>query len=264
VSAADSQPAAVAPSAFPLVDPARWLLEVVSVASLTPGVTRVRAHLLPANGTVGPFAYAPGQDLTVSLPAPSGSTVSRRYTVDAYDAASGLVELAVVAHGDGPGARWLAGAAAGQRVEAVGPRGKITLAAGVSTHLFVGDEASFAAVRAIAAAVPAGGRALVLADVAGSDEHRAIAVGDDVALDLRWVHRGDAPAESPTRVLDVLDELDLPMTDTHAYVFGEAHVVAAAARALAARRLDASRISAKPYWRAGRPNADRGEPDREL
>jgi NADPH-dependent ferric siderophore reductase len=47
------------------------------------------------------------------------------------------------------------------------------------------------------------------------------------------------------------------------YLGGEHKVVNELRRLLIERGVDADRISAKPYWRLGRANADHGEPPRE-
>ena len=49
----------------------------------------------------------------------------RRYTMRRLGRRAGTVELWVTTATDGPGARWASGAATGDHVEAVGPRGKI-------------------------------------------------------------------------------------------------------------------------------------------
>lgn len=247
--------------AYELPEPVPLELRVLEVRPATPTVTTVRAAVHKREGD-GPISHAPGQDVTVTLPGAGAGPVRRRYTIAAYDPLSEVLELEVVAHGDGPGARWLASAVPGSLVEAIGPRGKITVVAGVSTHVFVGDEASFAAVAAMAGAVPAGGRVVVLADVADASERRPLAARPGVALDLRWLERDGAPAEAPGRVEAALAGLELDESSSHAYVLGEFHVVAAA-RAQLVERLGSANVSSKPYWRAGRPNAERGEPDRE-
>jgi NADPH-dependent ferric siderophore reductase len=256
---------------FPIPEPSRWALEVVGIAPVTPSVLRLRLAarpVAPAGSEAMPplegaeLVYAPGQDLALSLPGPGDATINRRYTISDYDSSTSVVELEVVTHGDGPGARWITKTRVGDRVEAFGPRGKITVVEGASTHLFVGDEASFAAIAAIVRALLPSARAIVLADVADEQEHRRIEVPPEVVVEKHWLHRDGAPAESPERVLEALAAVELDPAESHAYVFGEFHVVSAARRQLG-ERLGAARTSPKPYWRAGRPNAGHGEPVRD-
>ena len=47
-----------------------------------------------------------------------------------------MVDLDVVVHGDGPGARWAATTRPGDHIEAIGPRGKVALVEGAAWHLF--------------------------------------------------------------------------------------------------------------------------------
>ena len=105
----------------PLAGTHRWAFEVAEVVALTPRLRRLRltaAHL-------DLLAPAPGQDLMLRMPDGDGGTINRRYSIRAHDPVVALVDVDVVLHGDGPGARWAAGAAVGDVVEAVGPRGKV-------------------------------------------------------------------------------------------------------------------------------------------
>jgi NADPH-dependent ferric siderophore reductase len=254
---------------FPIVEASRWVLEVLDVSSVTPNVRRLGLRVGAASpdaddGAGGSrLAHAPGQDLSLSLPGPGASAINRRYTISRFDPVASVVELEVVVHGDGPGARWGGSARPGDRIEAFGPRGKITVVDGVTTHLFVGDEASLPAIAAMLRVLGPSARAVVLADVADETEHRELTSAPGVALELRWLDRGDAPPEEPDRVLAALATVPLVPAESHAYVFGEFHVVSAARRLLA-DRLDGTRISPKPYWRAGRANASHGEPERDI
>ena len=111
-------------------------LEVVEAAELGLHMRRIRL------GGVGleDFAYEPGQDVMLVL---SGGErpLSRRYTIRSYDPADRTLELYIVAHGiHGPGAEWAASTEPGDRINGVGPRGKIYLDPTADWHLFLGDE----------------------------------------------------------------------------------------------------------------------------
>ena len=130
-------------------------LEVVRVADLRP---RMRQLVLTANG-LQDFTHEPGQDVMLVL---SGGerALSRRYTIRAYDPRARTIELNIVAHGiHGPGAEWAASTKPGERVNGVGPRGKIYLDRDADWHLFLGDEtgapASLCMLEGLAAEVPA-------------------------------------------------------------------------------------------------------------
>src|SRR5436305_1388806 len=99
---------------------------------------RMRCIRLTADN-LGDFTYEPGQDVMLVL---SGGErpLSRRYTIRDFDQRSSTLELNIVAHGvHGPGAKWAASTAPGDRVNGVGPRGKIFLNPAADWHLFLGD-----------------------------------------------------------------------------------------------------------------------------
>ncbi|HEY2791092.1 MAG TPA: siderophore-interacting protein, partial [Micromonosporaceae bacterium] len=95
------------------------------------------------------FAYAPGQDLMILTDTSGGRIIRRRYTIRRSDAVELTVDLQVVTDTGGPGARWARGLAVGDPVEAVGPRGKITIAGGVDRHVFFGDDVAVPAIAAM-------------------------------------------------------------------------------------------------------------------
>jgi NADPH-dependent ferric siderophore reductase len=218
-------------------------------------------RLLFSGPELGDFAHDPGQDLMFELPTAGEGTVRRRYTVRSHDPTSGVLTVDVVLHGDGPGARWAAGARTGDQVVAIGPRGKITVVPGAPWHLFAGDESFVPAAFAMAEAVPDGATALLVIEVDGPEDHQPL---DAPALEhILWVHRGGAPPESGAGLLAAVDGLALPAGPGHVYLGGEMGVVARLRRLLAGRGLEPARLSPKPYWRAGVANAPHGEPGRD-
>ena len=228
-------------------------LEVVEAAPLSPAIRRIR---LRADG-LGSMSYQPGQDLMISVARLEGRVVRRRYTIRELDRTAGTVTIDVVLHGDGPGARWAGRAASGDRLEAIGPRGKVVVDPGADWHLFVGDESFTPAAWAMSASVePSRATSILEAapeDIAGSDW--------PTDGDVRWVTRpASRPVADGTGLLAALDAWSPPIGRGHVYVGGEARVVGALRQSLLARGLDGDRLSAKAYWRAGAANADHGEP----
>ncbi len=71
------------------------------------------------------FGYMPGQDVMLLVAAEGRKPVRRRYTIRRFDAAARPLTLDVVLHGDGPGERWVRAARPGDRIEGIGPRGKV-------------------------------------------------------------------------------------------------------------------------------------------
>src|SRR5689334_13234051 len=115
---------------FPIVEPRPLTMTFADRVEITPLVLRVA---LTGDDLRG-FTCAPGQALMPTIPADAG-TVNRRYTVRFADGDAGRVELDIVVHDDGPGARWATEAPLGSVITALGPRGKVVPAADVAWHL---------------------------------------------------------------------------------------------------------------------------------
>ncbi len=165
-------------------------------------------------------------------------------------------------HGDGPGARWATDAPLGSSIAAVGPRGKVVPATDADWHLFVCDESGWAATAAMVESLPAGVRAVIVADLAGEDEQQALEAVADVYIS--WCNRdGVAPGRSE-QVLAALDALTLPEGRGHAYLSAELAVVRTVSDWLTAHGFASDDIAPKAYWRAGRANAPHGEPLRDA
>ena len=238
----------------PFAGASLWQLEVVDGRMLTPRMRRIDF----TGPNLGDLAYLPGQDLMLRIPVEDG-TINRRYTIRSHDPVRAVLTIDAVVHGDGQGSRWLTAAAAGDRLDAIGPRGKVHLAEGVAWHLFAGDESALPAMLAMAEAAPAGAEAIVLAEVADEGDELTAA---GHSIDVRWLHRGGVePGRSPI-LTEALADVTLPDGPGHAYLAGEARAVAAMRGALLARGVPAESISAKAYWSHGRSNASHGEPER--
>jgi NADPH-dependent ferric siderophore reductase len=208
------------------------------------------------------FSYLPGQDLMLAVPSGTAS-FRRRYTIRSFDPAAPSVDIDVVLHGDGPAATWAASVQPGGRIEAIGPRGKVTVDPAADWHLFAGDDSAVPASLAMAESLPDPDRALVVLEVDGPDDQQQVQAIGGREIPVRWLHRAGADPASAEHLVGALDLIDLPSGGYgHAYLAGELGVVAAMRTALLGRGLTPEQISAKPYWRTGRANAAHGEPER--
>jgi NADPH-dependent ferric siderophore reductase len=229
-------------------------LQVVAVEDLGRSYRRIRL----GGSRVAELNHRPGQDLTFTVPA--DPPVRRRYSIRRTDRASGLVDIEVVCHGDGPGSRWAAAARPGDRVEAVGPRGKIFVDADASVHVFVGDESYLPAASAMVESLTSRDRAVMVIDC---DPPIDLPILTDARFDgPLWVHR-NVGGTSAAALIDAVETLDLAGPDVHVYAGGERLAVQAVREAVLASGLAGDRVDAKAYWRADRPNAERGEPDKD-
>jgi NADPH-dependent ferric siderophore reductase len=242
----------------PLADTTRLDFEVVDSARLTPHMQRLRL----TTPQLDRFGYLPGQDVMLLVAAEGDRPVRRRYTIRQLDAAARLLTLDIVLHGDGPGERWVRSARPGDRIEGIGPRGKITTSATADWHLFMGDESALPAIFAMTEALPPDRPAtLVLEIPEEGDEQDPAATG---TIHISWLHRLGAPAGDPSALAAEAAEIELPPGRGQAYVFGEATVVSRLREILAGRGLGQDQISPKAYWGRGRANASHGEPARDA
>lgn len=251
------------PVAFPL--PPRLLsipgvqpleLEIADVLDIGRRMRRIRLR----GAGLADFACQPGQDVMLVLGGTPDRPLSRRYSIRGLDRGSQAVELNIVTHGiNGPGARWAANASPGERVDGVGPRGKVFVNPHADWHLFLGDESAAAANLNMLESLPSAVQGVAYLEVGShADELPMAAAG---AQEVRWLHRGEGPAATSARLVEAMTAAVLPPGRGHVYIAGEVQVVAEVQRAALARGLAPDQVSAKAYWGRGQANADRGEPD---
>lgn len=230
-------------------------LEVAEVGDLGPRMRRV-----VLKGNLDEFSYQAGQDVMLVLGGTLERPLSRRYTIRSFAGVNKLLELNVVAHGiHGIGAQWAAGAQPGDKVNGVGPRGKIFLNSEADWHLFLGDESAASAFLAMLEALPRATPGVAYLEVPTAEDRLATGTAHDV----RWLYRGEEAAWQSTGLLEAISGSDLPAGRGHVYIAGEVQVVGAVQRAALGRGLAMEQLSPKAYWGRGKANANNGEPERE-
>jgi NADPH-dependent ferric siderophore reductase len=241
----------------PLASTTRLNLSVVDSARLTPHMQRLRLTAPELDS----FEYLPGQDVMLLVAAEGNRPVRRRYTIRELDAAARLLTLDIVLHGDGPGERWVRSARPGDRIEGIGPRGKITTSAGADWHLFLGDESALPAIFVMAETLPADSLATLVLEIPEEGDEQELSSA--AATRISWLHRLGDPAGDPAALAAEAAEVELPPGRGHAYLFGEAKVVSRLRDILTERGLSQDQMSPKAYWGRGRANASHGEPARD-
>jgi len=242
----------------PLASTTRLDLQVIDSARLTPHMQRLSLTAPQLDG----FGYLPGQDVMLLVAAEGSRPVRRRYTIRELDPSERLLTLDIVLHGDGPGERWVRSARPGDKIEGIGPRGKITTSATADWHLFVGDESALPATFVMAEALPAGSSATLILEVPEEgDEQELLGAA---STRISWLHRLGTPAGDPAALAAEAAEVELPPGRGHAYLLGEARVVSRLREVLAERGLGQDQMSPKAYWGRGRATASHGEPARDT
>lgn len=242
----------------PLAGTTKLHFEVASTASLTPHMQRIELTAAELDG----FRYAAGQDVMLLVAADGRKPVRRRYTIRYLDAAARILTIDVVLHGDGPGERWVRSARPGDRIEGIGPRGKIFPNPAADWHLFMGDEAALPAILAMTESLPGDADAALVLEIPEADDEQEVLAA--ARTRVSWLHRLGRPAGNPAALAAEAAEVELPPGSGHAYLLGEATVVLALREVLASRGLPPEQMSPKAYWGRGRANAGHGEPARDA
>lgn len=226
---------------------------IEEIEQITSRMRRVRI----AGERLRSVPWLPGQHVRVNVTPPRQwlrhpGDARRTYSVWQLDRTRGTLDLCILDHGDGPGARWSRAARPGQPVTLSRPEGRLTLRES-PYHLFVGDETAAVAFAAMLRAIPPQTPGYgVLATDAPEGE-----VPLPPGHQLSWVHRGDADPADPGALLEAVRTLDLPVEPGTAYLAGEARTCQAVREHLVrARGWNRRQIVVKPFWAPGRRGMD--------
>lgn len=173
----------------------------------------------------------------------------RNFTVRGFDAAEGTLDVEFFLHGDGGrAAGWGLQAGVGDRVGFAGPRTHWIPDPEAEWSLLLADETGLPALLAIAESLPAGQRAIALAEVGDERERREVECA--AAVEWHWCLRGERPPGTTTLLLEALRELELPAAPGQAWGGGESLAMRDLRRHLAAECLAlAGRLKLLGYWR---------------
>jgi NADPH-dependent ferric siderophore reductase len=218
------------------------------VTDVRPVAARMRRITLAVPG----LAWVPGQQVRVcvgNIAAPASWLDGLRRTYSVWDYDGALLQLCVLDHGDGPGARWARSVQAGDEVLLSPPEGALVIRP-AAHHLLVGEETAAVAFGPLLRAL-------------GEQPWRAVvevdARGDRLPLpdEVSWHYRAGAPAASSAALVAAVRELDLPAEPGSAYIAGEARTVQAIGQHLIRERGWPRRaIRAKPFWTPGKTGLD--------
>ncbi|WP_028081075.1 siderophore-interacting protein [Solimonas soli] len=240
-------------------------LEVRKVERLRPHLQRVTVGGAALAGFASPGfddhvkLFFPAADGVLNLPAlgPDGPRYAdgprpeaRDYTPRHYDAATQTLQIDFALHDTGPATRWAEQARRGQPLGVGGPRGSVLVPTGFDWHLLIGDDTALPAIARRLAELPAGSRAVVIAEVDGPDDELSFETRADLALS--WVHRCGSPAGDPQRLAEALRRRPLPRGDYFAWVAAESGVARALrAQLLAEHGAQPPWLKAAAYWKRG-------------
>jgi NADPH-dependent ferric siderophore reductase len=178
------------------------------------------------------------------------NTISRDFTPRRHDAAANILEIDFALHDAGPATRWAAQTKPGDTLNVGGPRGSFIIPMDFDWHLLVGDETALPAISRRLAELPAGARAVVLAEVDGAGEELKFDSQADVTV--TWAHRNGGAAGASDALAKTLAVLKLPSGDYYAWVACESLIAKALRRQLITdHRANPKWMRAAGYWRRG-------------
>ncbi|MGP4021371.1 siderophore-interacting protein [Saccharopolyspora sp. 5N708] len=183
-------------------------------------------------------------------PEPPERPTMRTYTVRRYDEARGELDVDFVLHGEhGVAANWARGARPGDHLGVMGPGGKTCRAA--DWYLLVGDATALPAIATIVEGLPPTARGQVFVEIGAAADQQHVESPPD--LRWTWLHRDGATAGRSRRLIDAVQQLEMPSgVDVSAWVAGESTVVRGIRRHLRTDRgMDAQSVLAIGYWKYG-------------
>lgn len=210
---------------------------------------------LPKPGQATPLLPVTDEWWTELLEVPAADRpVLRNYTVRAWRADAGELDIDMVLHGEsGPASRWAGAARVGDVVGILEQHAPYELPADAPWQLLAADETALPAIGAILETVPPGIPTTVLVEVPGIADVQPLALPPHVSV--TWLPRGQAAAGS--LLVDAVRGADLPESQGYAWVAGESSVVTTIRRHLVNdRKLRKERIYFCGYWRRDRPAYD--------
>lgn len=181
------------------------------------------------------------------VPGPRGN-VGRAYTVRAFDADKGLLEIDVVRRRQtGAISQWIyEHLKSGDELHIAGPRGGVEIDPGVQWHLLMGDETSLPAIHCLLEALPATGRKTAVIEVPFPEANYAS------NKDIHYLFRGVGHSAEQSYLETAMTTLPEEAGQGWVWIGGEASLVKKL-RLLANERWGPGKttINATGYWKMG-------------
>ena len=215
------------------------------------------------SGNAELLSGVPGNDVMVRMTDNNGAFGRRRYSVRSVDPEKDQFTLWVSTDHEGPGSTWATSAKPGDKVDLVGPRGKIPLDPLADWYLFMGDVSGLAAFYRMAESIELPGKAIFIVEIEHDDDAVTVAFDEGLGVTGIFVDKNGRAANDPAGLLSGLSAFAFPPDEGHAYLFGEFSITKVLREALLDRGLKDEQISRKAFWRQGEKNAENGEPNKE-
>jgi NADPH-dependent ferric siderophore reductase len=223
-------------------------------------VDSIAAHMkrITLGGDLHDFVSL-GFDDHIKLFFPDGTTsaegapnvVARDFTPRRYDPVTQTLQIDFAIHDAGPATQWASSQAkVGESLTIGGPRGSFVIPLAFDWHLLVGDETALPAIGRRLSELPAGTRAVVIAEVEGKSDE--IVFSTDADVTVAWTHRNGAAAGAADGLAKALAAQNFPSGDFYAWVACESLIAKALRQQLLAdHHANPKWMRAAGYWRRG-------------
>ncbi|SER05974.1 siderophore-interacting protein [Microlunatus flavus] len=203
--------------------------------------------LFPPAGA--PYAWPFDPERVRAERAPEHWPVTRTYTVRSYDAATNVMAIDFVVHGDeGLAGPWARRVRPGAEIGFYGPGGAFAPDPEADAHLLIGDEAALPAIAASLERLDARARAHVFIEIECDDCYQP--VPGPVGTTVTWVVRGERPHGEA--LAEAVRAAEIPDGCLSIFVHGNAYMVRDLRRFLCQEQaLQRSVTSMSGYWRPG-------------
>jgi NADPH-dependent ferric siderophore reductase len=176
--------------------------------------------------------------------------LGRDFTPRRHDKAANTLEIDFAIHEAGPATRWAAQAKPGDALNLGGPRGSFIIPTEYDWHLLIGDETALPAISRRLSELPAGTRAVVLAEVDGPSDEMSFETETNTTV--TWAHRKGTPPGMSDVLSRALSTLKLPAGDYYAWVACESLTAKGLRQQLIADHgANPKWMRAAAYWRRG-------------
>jgi NADPH-dependent ferric siderophore reductase len=216
---------------------------VVAIRDLSP---RLRRIVLEVDDP-GALEVRPGGDAAVGVyfrPDGQPGGEGRTYSVRRHDGA--LITLDVMLHSHGPGTAWASAVAPGARVVLDHARSWYRPAPGTEWQLLVSDLSGLPAAARIVEELPVDTCAILIVEVAASEDLRYLPRHPGVSLDARI---GTGNGSAPSTLAASVRELALPVGPGYCWFAGEAAESRAVRRHLRGLGWTIDQYDITGYWR---------------
>jgi NADPH-dependent ferric siderophore reductase len=242
-------------------------VEVVSVSRINPRLVSVWVtgealdgfQIDAPTGHIKVFLPLPGQDAPL-LPEflPEGQVIPddarpavRTYTPRRFDAATRTLEVQFVLHSAGPASEWADRVSVGDKLAVAGPGGRFVMDPTVEHWWIAGDESAIPAVGTLLEALPDSATAEVHLEVDGPEDE--LEFSSQAKTTITWHHRRVPSAWGAE--LDEAARGAVLENGTKVWVACEAAAMRGIRRyLLTERRMPASSLVTRGYWRLGEAN----------